>query len=217
MEWNLTYIVLGCTLGLMGWLIYWAGLPIIAGLIGALTLGSLGYIASGWAQATFEWSDSVIPFMVGGCAVVGMLLGVTLMKLLQTYVFFIAGASIGGALGWMAAGTPFFVKITAANLALGQFILVGAFAIVFGLITVRLRRYVIALITSFAGALVVGMGLPPEWVFPGTAVALVVVTAVQVGLVHKFVDNDKFDDRMRNEVRKAVEKEQARKAAVKEG
>src|SRR5687767_5370461 len=91
----LHFLIIGLLIGLGGWLLYWAGLPMIGAVIGASFGGGLGYVASALTTAPIG-----IPLFTGIGIVLGAVGGILLVKALQIYFFFATGVSLGAALGY---------------------------------------------------------------------------------------------------------------------
>jgi hypothetical protein len=194
MSFNLAWFAAGMVLGLLGWMLYWAGLPAIGGLIGAALGGALAWVLSGIAAAQ-PLALTLIGMLAGG------VLGVLLMRALQYYFFFAAGASLGGALAWNFAQGDWFAAIAGSSSGLFAFLAVAAGAIAGGLTTIALRRYIVAVITACIGATMVSISLPMRYRTLGLAVSLVVFLATQIGLVRRYVDQEDFDRRTRRKLR----------------
>ena len=192
---HLPYILAGLALGLLGWVIYWAGLPIIAGVVGAGAGASLGYMAAGVIQA--EWAP---PFLVGAGMILGGFLGVVLMRALQVFFFFIVGASLGGAGMYHLVEVGFLRDVIAPPPSLEGFAAIAAGALVLGVLMIKLRRFVVAVVTSVIGAAIFTAGLPPHWQPAALPISVIVFLAIQVGLVRKFVREEHFDYRARQDM-----------------
>jgi hypothetical protein len=191
MTWQ--YLVTGMVIGLFGWLLYWAGLPVIGAMIGGSVGGSLGYVLSG--LVTSGWG---LPVMTGLGIVLGAAFGMFLVKTLQIYFFFVTGASLGGAFGYKLVAAGVFGLAASSAAAWG---LVALCALAGGLILVWGRRFIVAFVTSIIGSVCVSLGFPPDWQNVAMVVALVMFLAVQIGLVRKFVDQEAFDRRTRRRLR----------------
>ena len=186
---EIAYILIGLALGTLGWLLYRAGLTIVGALVGAAFGGAIASLLSG----AFGLQNT--GFVAGIGVVAGIVLGVLLIKALLTYFFFATGASLGAAFAMFLSGNSSQIA------GVPQGLLVAFCGLVGGLLLVYLRRYVVALISAVLGAVILSMGLPREYQSVGMIVALVVFVATQVGLVKRFVDQEAFDARTRNEVR----------------
>ena len=187
---NPLYIAAGPALGLGGWLLYWAGLPLVGGVVGASAGGSLGYIISGWMQV--NWAPA---FFVGVGIVAGGFIGVFLMRALQTYFFFLVGACVGGALAFNLSDVGPLGDLVGPPSSPEGLIFIAVTALVSGLLMVKLRRFIVALITAVAGAILFSAGVPQQWAGLALPVSAVAFLAIQVGLVKRFVNTEKFDRR----------------------
>jgi MFS family permease len=199
---NWPYVIAALIVGTMGWLLYLTGLPVIGLVAGAGTGVVLGYIASGLMTAA--WAP---PVLAGLGGVIGGALGFWTIRSLQLYLFFTVGAGLGGALGYHLLGMTAVTRLARPN-DLAMFLVVALAALAGGLLCVKLRRYLVAAITSVTGALLLAPGLPEAWRAPGLVIGLVVFLAIQVGLVRKFVDQETFDRRARIRARKEEEEEE---------
>lgn len=190
------YLIGGLVVGLFGWLLYWAGIPVIGGLIGAFTGGSLGIAIAGYVQPQLSQPAAwTTPLFVGIGTLLGAVLGVLLMRAIQVYFFFTVGALFGGTFVW---------SLFQRNLGPGELltldwgviaaILLGA--LTGGLLTVYFRRFLVAMLTSVGGAVMISYGLPAKYKLIGLLISLVIFVAVQIGLVRRFVEREAFDHRL---------------------
>lgn len=187
------WLILGSILGLFGWTLYWAGLPMIGGVIGASMGGSLGFILSGlltapWAMAMFT----------GVGIVLGALGGVLLVRALQIYFFFMTGAVLGGTMGYQLVSAGLFGLAPGSGLA---WLAVAVSALIGGLVLVWGRRFIVAFVTSMIGALLTSLAFPIDWQNVAMIIALVLYLAIQIGLVHRYVRQEDFDERTRRRLR----------------
>ena len=187
------YLIGGLVVGLFGWLLYWAGIPIMGGIVGASAGGSLGIIIADLVQSSINPN-----IFLGAGVLIGAVLGVLLMRAIQTYFFFVVGASLGGSVAWqvvhhgLARGATFNPDLKTMGIILGG-------ALLGGFLMVYFRRFVVALGTSVGGAVMVTYGIPAtvsQYKLQILLVCLAVFLAVQVGLVRRFVERDEFDRRM---------------------
>lgn len=188
---SIIYLVVGLALGLGGWLLYWAGLPLIGGVIGASAGASLGYVASSAIQGP-EWLPTAC---IGAGFVLGAFVGVYLMRALQLYFFFATGAILGGAGAFHMVKSGILQNYIGGLGSVGSYVTICFFALVAGLFLVKLRRFIVAFVTSLLGASFLAMALPQEWRGLGLPVGFIVFLVVQIGLVKRFVDIEKFDRR----------------------
>lgn len=189
---SIIYLVVGLALGLFGWLLYWAGLPLIGGVIGASAGASLGYVGSAAIQGGPEWLPSAC---IGAGFVLGAILGVYLMRALQLYFFFATGAILGGSGAFHMIKSGILHNYIGGIGSVGSYVTICLFALVAGLLLVKMRRFIVAFVTSVIGASLFAMALKPEWRGLGLPVSFIVFMAVQIGLVKRFVDIEKFDRR----------------------
>jgi hypothetical protein len=192
-SYNLLLIIAGLALGLFGWVLYWAGIPLIGGLIGAGAGGALGVFAADY----FHLSPNLLFLLLGIGVVLGGFLGVVLMRALQIYFFFTTGASIGASLTWYLLHNSPVRAMAVRSTGWGVLIAVAVGAIAGGLVFVYYRRFIVAVITSIVGVMLLTAGLPEQFRLIGGVVALVVFLAAQIGLVNRFVEREAFDRRMR--------------------
>ncbi|MCE5229679.1 hypothetical protein LLG95_08795 [bacterium] len=188
---SIIYLVLGLALGLFGWLLYWAGLPLIGGVIGASAGAALGYVAATLLQGP-AWA---IPVGIGAGLVLGAILGVFLMRALQLYFFFAVGAILGGSAGFHFIQSGMLREYIGGPGSMGAYVTICLLALVGGLLLVKLRRFIVAFVTSVIGAILFTSALKPEWQGLGLPVSFIVFLAIQIGLVRRFVDIEKFDRR----------------------
>lgn len=189
---SIIYLIVGLALGLGGWLLYWAGLPLIGGVIGACGGASLGYVGSAAIEGGPEWLPTAC---IGAGLVLGAILGVYLMRALQIYFFFAVGAILGGSAAFHMIQHGAMSQYIGGMGSVGSYVTICFFALVAGLLLVKLRRFIVAFVCSVFGASFFTMALQPEWRGIGLPVSFVVFLAVQIGLVRRFVDIEKFDRR----------------------
>lgn len=194
MNWML--FIPGVVLGFFGWLLYWAGVPVIGGIVGGGAGASLGYIASGMIQQS--WA---LPVFSGLGLVLGAVAGVMLMRLFQVYFFFITGAALGGAIGTMLINQTPLGEMAGPINSLGGFLVIVACAVGLGLLMVNWRRFIVAIVTSVIGSALVGAALPLEYQALGSILSFAIFASIQIGLVKKYVDKEQFDRRTRYRLR----------------
>jgi hypothetical protein len=195
------YIIGGVITGLFGWLLYWAGIPIVGGIIGATAGGALGMIACDLLQ-----SQANVLLFVGAGALLGAVPGVLLMRAIQRYFFFAAGAILGGALVWRFLYFGTSLAETQANWSIAGVILLAA--LVGGVLVSVFRKFLVALATSALGTTLLMYGLPQQYKLLGGLVALVIFFSVQIGLVSHFVEQEHFDQRMKRRARRAEDEDE---------
>lgn len=191
------YVLPGLIIGTMGWMIYLAGLPAIGIVAGGGAGAALGYVVAPAIEAV--WAE---PVLMGIGGVMGAVVGFLLIRAFQFYLFFVAGAVLGGALGFRLLQMPAVVRMVDPG-DIGTLVVVAVLALLSGILFVRLRRFIVAAVTSIIGVMLLVPGLPQEWQAPGLVISLVVFLAVQIGLVRRFVDQEKFDRHTRQIDRRA--------------
>ncbi|MEN6625181.1 MAG: hypothetical protein ABFD69_03020 [Candidatus Sumerlaeia bacterium] len=186
------YLGLGLALGLFGWVLYWAGLPLIGGVIGASCGASLGYVMTGLLAGAPPWAPAVA---IGAGLVLGAILGVFFMRAMQIYFFFAAGAVLGGSGGLHLVQSGILRDFLGGPGSMGAYVTIAFWALIGGLTLVKLRRFIVAFVTSIAGAVLFTKGLPAPYQSPGLPISFIVFLAIQIGLVRRFVDTESFDRR----------------------
>lgn len=198
-EFNWAIIIPGIAIGLFGWMLYWTGLPLIGGVVGAGVGGMIGYLASGLVEVA--WALNV--FTAVGF-LLGAVVGVFLIRTIQTYFFFASGAGLGGALCWNLIEQGPFQNLADSSPGWGVALVVIVGALAGGLLVLRYRRFIIAVVTSVIGMLMVTPAIPERYQFIGSLVALAFFLAVQCGLVRRFVDREAFDRRTARRIREDI-------------
>jgi hypothetical protein len=188
-DWS--YVVPALIIGTMGWMLYLAGMPIIGLGVGAGAGALLGLTAGGMVKG--EWARTAL--IVGG-AILGGGLGFWLIRMFQIYLFFIAGACVGGVIGLHLANAAVGHGLMPPSVG-GTLLVEGLAAVLGGILCVQGRRFVIAIVTSVLGMCLLVPGLPPAWRGPGMVIGLVAFLAIQVGLARRFVTMEAFDRRAR--------------------
>jgi hypothetical protein len=200
MDWTL--ITGGCLVGFFGWIVYRAGLPVIGALIGATTLGSIGYLVGDYLMASMNLHKFILPMAVGGMFVAGILVGIFAINALQLYFFFITGASFGAAIGlWISALPVVQNTFDKEAGAFATLIIAGVTAFICGMLLVKFRRFIIAVVTSVLGGLMVCFGLPTEGRVIGLVVSVATFLVIQIGFVRRFVDKETFDAKTSRKLR----------------
>nr|AIA14261.1 Unknown Function [uncultured bacterium] len=189
---NWGYLIPAIILGTMGWMLYWFGLPMIGALAGAGVGATFGYAAA--SQIAAPWAAVALP-AIG--MVLGAIIGFIFIRAFQFYLFFAAGACFGGMLGFQIMDQPTVRSMLHDPGPAVSFLVVGLLALLGGFLCLKLRRYIVAAITSVMATFLLVMGLPLDWRGYGMVIGLVVFLAIQIGLVNRFVDDEKFDQRTR--------------------
>jgi hypothetical protein len=189
----------GLAVGLLGWTLYWTGVHVI----GAVAGGAVGLAGAMLGSTALEITENAELILVIGGALFGAILGMLLMRVIQFYVFFVLGATLGTPMALAALRSETFASQPWAQ---GQAAMVGAVvlgALVGGAVVLFGRKYVISILTAAAGAVAVALSLPlphQEWIVLG---AFAVFLAVQLGFVRRYVRNDQVDRALRRDARRA--------------
>jgi hypothetical protein len=185
----LAQIALGLLLGLLGWPIYAAAVRLAGALIGI----AVGLAIVLVVNALRPLEEMLIPTLVI-VAVVGALLGVWLIRRLVPIVWLLMGASLGILGVWTARGR--LANFGVAEWApAAQVALWAGAALIVGILTVWLRRWLVIVVTAALGAALLAphlavLGPPPlAWWSAGTAGFI----AVQAG-VHRLVGLDQEEE-----------------------
>lgn len=185
---DLPIFLLGCVVGLFGWSIYSLGVQAIGTTMGAAT----GIIFATVAVELAELKDSSAMTAMGVAGVLGGVGGWWLMNKVQKWFFFLIGALLGGPLAWtMMHAEPLASAEWArggASQALGA---IGG-AIAGGIVFVLAKRYVIALVTSVVGAVIVAASFTrsEHQLYIGLF-AFVLSAGAQFGIVWKLISREK--------------------------
>lgn len=157
------YFVVGVLLCVFGFGVYWFSLHVAGGY-----MGTLGGCAFGLSLVRVLDADQARPFLLAGGGIIGLALGLWIVRKLARVAFFILGGMGGLGMGRALAesmlreaadGSLTERPIEFWGIALGA-------AAVCGVLTVWGRNVVMLLLTSAAGALLIFSAidpLPPGW------------------------------------------------------
>jgi hypothetical protein len=158
-------IIAGLVLCLFGWVLYWAGLRLLGGLCGAIAATALAVIVilfGGWDR--WLWLACAIAAVVGAAA------GIYLITRAHYLLFFITGAVVGLASGWVIETT--FTEWVQSHLpltgALGRTLYYVVFTLAGGLLVLLAHRMVVIVLTALSGTVLFALGLPKDyavWLF----------------------------------------------------
>ena len=180
------FLILGIVIGLFGWILYWAGLPVIGAMVGAAT----GGLAATGLWAAFEISDEISTWVPVIGAGIGVVFGFLLVRLVQQFFFFIIGTFFGASFGWNAITSP-----PLGDQAWAESVWAGLGAVFFcglvgGIVFLAARRYVVALVAAVIGSALVVISVPdsnPYFVGVPTFIAFM---AIQTGLLRRFLPEE---------------------------
>lgn len=180
-------ITLGVALLLFGWLLYRMALGLAGGILG----GGLGLAIGRFA---FE-ATGASPLLAGVGTLLlglfGLLIGVALFRAMNSFLVFMVGLFFGG---WFAFGVIVGLRNALPDGVWGTDLFAAVVSPVFGLVVggfaVAFQNYLIALLASIAGAILVCQ--PLDWPFGGLGAlgALVLGFLVQIALMKKDEDDD---------------------------
>lgn len=181
-------LIFGVIVGVLGWTLYWAGLHIVGGLVGA----AAGVFLSFFINDLAEMSVSPTILTILGI-VVGAIVGIALMRALDFYAFFIFGVVIGTPVGADLLSLSYLSEQPWAEspAALVTFSVLGA--LIGGLLVLAFRRYVIAVAAAAASAGMIVVSLPFEQEVVIGAVAFASSVLMQFGLIRAFLPEDKMN------------------------
>jgi hypothetical protein len=145
-------LIIGCTLLLLGWILYWMTIQ----MAGVFILGGAGLLLADSIGGLFEfkgWELFALQ-LAGGC--LGSAIGVLVARFLHRVVFFIQGTIIGAVVfhvlvTTLRGKTPFEFLGNEFFYAFG----IPIVGVLSGFICVVLADYIIILTTSVIGALLV--------------------------------------------------------------
>ena len=180
-----TTLCIGIALCAGGWMLYWIGLH----LTGALTGACLG-LAVAWASVQVVLGDDpmrmwwILP--IGG--LVGFALGIFFIRGLHRFFFFFIGAVLG-----MACGQAFFDwSLTRsawldANRSVGRGIFLVMGSALGGLAMVYGSKWVVALVTSIIGSLLIALSIPDPLALLGVLPLAIASFFLQIGVLRRAI------------------------------
>lgn len=151
-------LILGIAIGLCGWMIYWAGLPVIGGFVGACAGLSLG----GLLGEQLGWDGNQAFILTLFSAALCGVLGVLLIRMVQYYFFFLIGALIGAPSALVLQQAPYLVDQPWMHGPLASIVLIVLGAWAGGSIFLWCRRYVVAIASAVAAARLIPYSLQME-------------------------------------------------------
>ncbi len=151
---DIAYLAGGIALCLFGWILYLAGLKIVAGFLGGCFGGILGFFL------IFLFGFPATPlrdvfFLF--CVVIGILIGLFLFKKLHSILFFLVGASIGALIAYFLR--PLAVQHQSIPRDDPAMVVVfhAMFVILFGIVSVFFSGYLLCLITPVIGIVFIAL------------------------------------------------------------
>jgi len=177
------YFMLGIALCLFGWTIYWTGINAIGIAVG----GGAGVAGGLFGAKALEMPENTAMIMMAIGVVLGAVLGVMLIRTLQTYLFFLLGALLGAPLAWKLlqmppiSEQPWAGQSGAAALAVLIGGLGGGFFVLFA------RRFIITTVTALVGAVLIAISVPSKNQLAIAGFSFLGAFAIQTGLIRMFV------------------------------
>jgi hypothetical protein len=183
------HFILGAALCLAGWTLYWLGLHLAGGILGA---GAGGALAWGIAALAKIADKNTVWAVAAIGAVVGLAAGIFLIRKLHRLFFFCAGACIGLAVGWFgfewgvalarkyleSRGVPYDPLIWRL-VALAAGTLLGGIVMMYG------SKWVVAGLTSVAGAVLLALSIPDPLALLGVVPVAAGSFFFQIGLLRR--------------------------------
>ena len=152
-----TYLILaGITLCLAGWLLYLAGLKIVAGIFG----GVVGSITAFFLVFLFNinhpsFRNLLFLLMFVG----GIVAGVYLSRKLHKFLFFLVGASVGALLAYISAPYAIEHQFLPPDSQVAAIFFHLIWVILGGFIAVAISGYLLCIVTPLLGILLLASGL----------------------------------------------------------
>ena len=145
----------GLILCLGGWTLYWAGIHMAGGVIGA----AAGFAVAMAGSALIELDTRQmwwIPYLGGLAGFVG---GIFLIRGLHRFFFFFVGATLGVALGKIGYDYQAGEQWVQAHPKIWQTVFIAAGSILGGMSMVWGSRWIVALVTAVSGSFLVVMSI----------------------------------------------------------
>ncbi|MFH0792838.1 MAG: hypothetical protein V2A74_02265, partial [bacterium] len=171
------------------WTLYWGGLHAAGGLSGA----ALG-LGAGWVVAIVgEFEEQLILLQIGG-AVLGMFVGIFVLRQLHYFLFFLTGAMLALLAGLLGLRVARGMEGIALPDMRWQMVILAVASALGGVLMVMLSRSVVALVTGFIGSLLVVAGIPhpiaPLFFLPLFLGSFFLQTGILLRLAPKKADED---------------------------
>jgi hypothetical protein len=189
------HFILGAALCLAGWTLYWLGLNLAGGILGAAAGGALAW---GIAAAVKIADKNTVWAVVAIGAVVGLAAGIFFIRKLHRLFFFCAGACIGLAVGWfgfewggalcrewlVSRGVPYDPLIW-------RLVAVAAGTVMGGVVMMYGSKWVVAGLTSAAGAVLLALSIPDPLALVGVIPVAMGAFFFQVGLLRRLTRGER--------------------------
>lgn len=182
-----TLFALGVVVGTCGWMLYWAGLHVIGGFVGA----GAGVLLAFWVVQAMGWQAhplivTVVGMIGGGTA------GILIMRLIDYWAFFLIGVALGAPLGATALNLPWLQEEPWAQTRLALIVASVIGALAGGMLILGTRRYVIAVVAAMAGAGMIALAVPDASRFLIALMAFILSLVVQFGMIRAFLPPERM-------------------------
>ncbi len=174
-ECSMPLLIAGLALALGGWMLYWGGVIALGGLLGA----SLGSGAGLLIAKIAGWSGGSQAAAVLAAAVVGAAAGVFFLRLAHYLLFFLCGVVVGSlaahyALHYFQSFDYEFVRSAA-----GEILIRALGALAGGAALVWLNRYIVIILSSTLGTLLLVLAWPAPALVLGAPLCWILSIAAQ--------------------------------------
>jgi hypothetical protein len=189
------HFILGAALCLAGWTLYWLGLNLAGGILGAGAGGALGWGIAALAKIA---DQNTVWAVVAIGAVVGLAAGIFFIRKLHRLFFFCAGACIGLAVGWfgfgwgVALGKDWLVsRGVPYDPLIWRLVALAAGTVLGGIVMMYGSKWVVAGLTSAAGAVLLALSIPDPLALLGVIPVAVGSFFFQIGLLRRLTRGER--------------------------
>lgn len=159
--------------------------------IGILLGGSVGLAIGLLISTLMKMPDDQAIMVFGVAGALGGVMGWFLIRLIQSYFFFIVGAFFGGPLAWKLIKTEPLASMPWTQEKLAPVIAVILGVLGGGLLVLFARRYVIAVLTALLGASMIAFSVPVQNQGLVGAPIFIISAAIQTGFARMFQSKKK--------------------------
>lgn len=169
-ELSLPMLAGGIVLALLGWILYWGGLTALGAVLGAGLGSGAGAVAAeiaGWTG-----TGATVATVCGGIG--GAILGALALRVFHSLVFFLCGVALGSLAAQHGLTLAHQLEWTWADGSMAEILVRSAGALVGGVLLVFLSKFIIVIVTSTLGTLLIVGAWPtnlmlfasiPIWLF----------------------------------------------------
>ncbi len=153
MDFSINYLpfAIGCILCLFGWTLYWTGLRVTGALFGASFAGSICILI----QMAAKLDDTTFFVLLVILLFAGAFAGMFIFKKIHNLFFFLLGSSFGLMFSELLKKIIETHQIYSFDTMITIVIFKAVCAVILGVLVVLLSKYVIAIITSAAGTILI--------------------------------------------------------------